>query len=935
MLPVGRNIEIVVQPEQKFQRWEGFGSSILSWQEPHPEIPLFKNVPAEALAEAMRLAYGELGLTRARFFPRPFRPEHEGDETGPEDWRALLQLEAGDCDGYVATVQELQGYGLRDWYPCFQVDGRVPGGPPPWMRPANNFRSLSPNTYDSYLDLLILMTRHWRNRFGLEPSFWSLCNEPTYPPSRPLQIPVDGMLYLVKNLGRRLRAEGFATQIVMPDDWTPQYSTLEYAETVLADPEARSYVAGVGFHGYDGYEKPFLDWRVFDIQREWRRKLRDICRYYNVPAWQTESCSIQPGRDPFDDSLFRANHIHDDLTCADAAAWDYMWGIWQADLRVEHGWGVEGPVYIRFDERGEPCDIFCNEVGHVIGHWSRVVRPGAVRVAAVSDDPEVRVTAFVKGEETILVAINNRPDERTARLSLDGLPAQLEVTGFTTVEGDPWQDVASCQVEDGRGQMKLASRSLTTLIFAPSPRIRIESPSPPVTIELDPAVTHQEIVGFGGSLLNWLESNWEAPRLEQLPAEVEEEAMRLAHRELGLTVARIFPRAFPTDDGPVDFTHPACAGLADTIRRSQAHGLERWFGTVEIAPSGRSVNAPIATDWLEANGRTLRPDRYADYADHLVAFLRHWRESLGLSVAGWGLCRGPSTPLTKPQTITPEDARELTKVVGRKLQEAKLDTRLMAAGDAIVSEYGIDFARVVLADDEARSYLLAAEFQGRDGYSNAYNDWRYLNGQRQSRVQFAAVCLGHGVPTWQTESLTMNPAATHLADALFRANNIHDDLTFGQASVWLHRSLIWEGGWRENLGYESRGPAAPVLIYFDEHDRPDRVVIGKLGQVTGQWSRWVRPGARRIEAVSNDEFVRVTAFTGPDPGTTVLVAINNHPHPVDVIVSRNSGVAPSRIESRRTSGMEDGAAVTAPTISNGQWRLSLPGDSVTTVFAHD
>lgn len=933
MSAASSSVHITIRPEQTFQRWEGFGSSILSWHEPHPEVPLFKNVPAEALEEAMRLAYGELGLTRARFFPRPFQPEHESDPDRPEDWRTLLQLEAGDCDGYVATVQALQRHGLRDWYPCFQVDGRVPGGPPPWMRPANNHRSLAPETYDDYLDLLMLLTRHWRDRFGLEPSFWSLCNEPTYPPSRPLQIPIDGMLYLVKALGRRLRADGFATRIVMPDDWTPQYTTVAYAEAVLADPEARSYVAGVGFHGYDSYEKPFLDWRVLDLQREWRRRLRDVCRYYNVPAWQTESCSIQPGRDPFDDALFRANHIHDDLTCADAATWDYMWGIWQAEWRVEKGWGVQSPVYVRFDEQGHPSDVFCNELAHILGQWSKAVRPGAVRVEARSDDPEVRVTAFRQGEETTLVAINNRAEPVMTNLRLDDLPATRAVAGFATAEGRPWQPLPPHRMDDGRDEATLVGRSITTLTFKPAAPLHLSAPRP-VEIALDPSVTHQEIVGFGGSVLNWPESNWEAPRLEHLPAEVEEEAMRLAHRELGLTVARIFPRVFPTDAGPVDFDHPACAGLAETIRRSQAHGLKTWFGTVEIGPVARTVNEPITTAWLEANGRALRADRYAAYADHLVAFLRHWRDDLGLPLTAWGLCRSPSTPLTKPQVITPDGARELTKVVGRKLQNAGLETRLLAAGDAIVAEYGIDFTRTVLADDEARAYVLAAEFQGRDGYSSAYNDWRYLNGQRHSRAEFAAVCRPYGVPTWQTESLTLNPAATHLADALFRANNIHDDLTFGGASVWLHRSLVWEGGWRENLGYESRGPAAPVLIYFDEQSRPDRVVIAKLGHVMGQWSRWVRSGARQIDATSSDESVRVTAFTGPEPGKTVLVVINNHTHAVDAAVSFTGGRPPSRLECWRTSDREDGASAAAPTTADGALRLTLLGESVTTLVAH-
>jgi hypothetical protein len=67
-------IEIRIDPHHTYQRWDGFGSSILSWLEPHPEIPVFKNVPRDALEQAMRMAYTELGMTRARFSaPLPSR----------------------------------------------------------------------------------------------------------------------------------------------------------------------------------------------------------------------------------------------------------------------------------------------------------------------------------------------------------------------------------------------------------------------------------------------------------------------------------------------------------------------------------------------------------------------------------------------------------------------------------------------------------------------------------------------------------------------------------------------------------------------------------------------------------------------------------------------------------------------------------------------
>ncbi len=919
---------IRVDSDHKLQRWDGFGSSIISWQEPHPELTVMKNAPRDALEQAMRMAYTELGMTRARFFPRPFHIDHENDRTTPADWRSLLDLATGDCDGYVETVLDLQRFGLRNWYPCFQVDARVAGGPPPWMRPGNNFRSLTADTYDTYIDLLMLITRHWHVKYGVEPSYWSLCNEPTYSPTQPLQISLDGMLYLVKHLGRRLRAEGFSTSIVMPDDWTPEYTTVAYAEHVLADPEARSYVAGVAFHGYDGYEKPYLDWRTLDLQREWRCKLREVCDYYNVPSWQTESTSIEPGKDPYDDALFQANHIYDDIVYANAAAWDYMWGIWEADWRIEHGWGFQSPVYIRFDAQAKPVDIFYTEIGHIMGHWSRVVHPGAMRVDIQSEDPEIRATAFRQDDELILTIINNHPEDVDVCIELDSA-AMREISGYTTTEGHPWVDLSAQSVTGDQFEQSLQGRSLTTLTLASPAPIQVKSEAL-AALRVDQAQQHQTMVGFGGTVFNWREEYWEVPRMAQLPVEVEDEAMRLAHQELGLTIARTFPRVFPGDDGPVNYGHPSCDGIADTIRRSQAYGLETIFGSALIRSAAKTPVPQITSDWLEANGRTLSPACFGDYADCVARFIKHWQGDLNINLVGWGLARSPSSPATLPQTLTPEGARELTKVLGRTLREAGLSTGLLVAADVNPARHGIAFARAVLEDAEARDYVLAAEFHGRDGYQGGYNNWRYYDGQRKSRADFAAVCKEAGIPTWQTESLTVRPAPTVIHDALLRANHIHDDLTFGEASVWLYRWLVWEGDWHATLDYFGWGPGAPVMVYFDDRNRVDRVEIAKLGHTMGQWSRWVRPGAHRIASESSDVYVRMTAFSQPETNTLVLVIINNHDHVVRCNIQLGD-FRVSNLAAHTTSEHQNSSRMESPTLSGERLQTTLAAQSITSI----
>ncbi|MDE3090641.1 MAG: hypothetical protein KGJ80_14800, partial [Chloroflexota bacterium] len=59
-------------------------------------------------------------------------------------------------------------------------------------------------------------------------------------------------------------------------------------------------------------------------------------------------------------------------------------------------------------------------------------------------------------------------------------------------------------------------------------------------------------------------------------------------------------------------------------------------------------------------------------------------------------------------------------------------------------------------------------------------------------------------------------------------------------------------------------------------DNPNNTVtITGMGYAIGQYARWVKKGATRIDASSSDPLVQVTSFWDQRDGRMVLVAINN------------------------------------------------------------
>jgi glucuronoarabinoxylan endo-1,4-beta-xylanase len=141
-------------------------------------------------------------------------------------------------------------------------------------------------------------------------------------------------------------------------------------------------------------------------------------------------------------SMNVAKELHD---CMNAGYSMYVW------------WYIKrfyGPI----DESGN-----ATKTGYVMAHWARYVRPGFNRVSCTaSPASNVYTTAYKKGSDLVIVAVNSNSSSSSVTFNLSG----MTVSGFTTYTTTSSQNHATggASVSGSSVSVSLPGTSVTTLV---------------------------------------------------------------------------------------------------------------------------------------------------------------------------------------------------------------------------------------------------------------------------------------------------------------------------------------------------------------------------------------------------------------------------------------------------------------------------------------
>jgi O-glycosyl hydrolase len=344
---------------------------------------------------------------------------------------------------------------------------------------------------------------------------------------------------------------------------------------------------------------------------------------------------------------------------------------------------------------------------------------------------------------------------------------------------------------------------------------------------------------------------------------------------------------YATDPSAFNFGWKRLDAHAQYLARARSRGVRQSF----LSPVFREP-------WM---GTTTTND-VAEYAEWLLAIVRRCIEQ-GCGLTHISVANEPSYS-RNPMSAT--FVRDVIKNLGPRLAEEGLDVKFVA-NDDVRSSAAAKQLRVILADPEARRYIGALA--------------THLYDEPVSNLS-AVVALGkrYGVPVWMTEFHRSSMHTARLGTApLDWALLMHDLLaTYDISAI----DYMW--GY---FGEYDRGAAS--LMNLDNNGATYHgYTINKVYYYTGQYSRFVRPGAQRVSVASSDPRIRVTAYHRGS--SRVLVAINPGPSPVHATLDAADLQGVSSMSTTRTSSSENWARLARVPLSGTKVRVTLPAKSVTT-----
>jgi glucosylceramidase len=295
--------------------------------------------------------------------------------------------------------------------------------PPDWMLfDVDTNQDVNPKYYDALTRYYLRYLKEYEKN-GITIDYLSLFNEPgVY-----TKIPYNHIRDLLRDhVGPMLQHSGLRTKIMLSEAPERDEAYRNYP-IILDDPAARKYVAVAPYHGYDF--KHYAD----------IAKLHE--KYPDIPLWMTEVCYAYEAGYPksmplphyeFEDGDFWGTQIFNDLE-AHASAWIY----WNMVLDEKGGpWSVsyvhgnpdpnvQHPVVI-IDHHSKK--VTYTGLYYYLAHFSRFVRPGAVRVKTSGSQDGIRAMAFKRADGgMVLELMNSRKDDADTTVSWQGRVLKLKL----------------------------------------------------------------------------------------------------------------------------------------------------------------------------------------------------------------------------------------------------------------------------------------------------------------------------------------------------------------------------------------------------------------------------------------------------------------------------------------------------------------------------
>lgn len=407
--PLESEVSIVVDPTKTFQTFLGIGAALTD-----ASAETYFKLTKENQDKFMDAYYSVdkgIGYTLAR------TTIHSSDFSSG----SYTYIDEGDTDLKTFNIDHDKKYRLPFTKLAIKAAGgkltmyASPWSPPAFMKTNNNMLEggkLLPAYYQPWANYFVKFIKAYEKE-GVP--IWGLTvqNEPMAKQTWESCIysAEDERDFVKNNLGPTLEKEGLGDKKLIV--WDHNRDLLyQRASTILNDPEAAKYVWGIGFHWYE-------DWRsgvpLFSAVEDVHKAYPDKNLIFTEGCNDKFDLARAESNDPILAERYGISMINDFNNGTVA------WTVWN----------------ILLDETGGPNHVgnFCfspvlgntktgaltfTNAYYYIGHFSKFIRPGAKRIASISNSVNLLSTAFINEDQSIVVVILNKSDnEMPYNLSLN------------------------------------------------------------------------------------------------------------------------------------------------------------------------------------------------------------------------------------------------------------------------------------------------------------------------------------------------------------------------------------------------------------------------------------------------------------------------------------------------------------------------------------
>ena len=355
--------------------------------------------------------------------------------------------------------------------------------------------------------------------------------------------------------------------------------------------------------------------------------------------------------------------------------------------------------------------------------------------------------------------------------------------------------------------------------------------------------------------------------------------------------------SFQLPDGTYDWSRHS--GQQWFLQAAKERGVERFLAFSKSPPIHMTINGLANNRGRPSDGTVnLRPDQFEAFADFLATVVDELGRRNGITFQYLSPFNEPEWDWSgrTTQEGTPalmSEIADLVRILDRKLSERVLNTQILVTEsgqiDFLIREYRLPGRANQIEtffSPASPNYIGNLTHVPRKMVAHSY--WTTTRNQLYPLRRALRNRLDEfGLDFWQTELCIMSNdyeigggwgRDLTMKTALYVARIIHHDLTVANASAW-----HW---WLAMTGYDYKDGLVYVIANNDLTD--GEIMYSKLMWTLGNFSRFVRPGAKRVEVsnayrnVNDLDGLMVSAFIHDEDKQLVIVAINYSDEPQDI-----------------------------------------------------